>query len=100
MTFKTAKQSNGEYIGDTNLFGKAKGEGTLYFSNGDNVSSSFWVNGEINGSATYCFDNGDDYHGQFVNGVPHGPGRFFGRDGSEIVMEFVNGRKVSERRVK
>ena len=51
------------------------------------------VNGIRHGYGMYYYRNGDVYEGQWKNGFRHGVGKFIEHDGSFYVGEFRNGNK-------
>src|SRR5260221_13248300 len=81
---------NGNFVGEFKG-GKANGQGTYTFANGNKYVGEF--KGDIrNGQATYTFANGDKYAGAFKDDRRHGQGTYIFANGDKIVGEFKGGK--------
>eukprot|EP01118_Nematostelium_gracile_P011682 TRINITY_DN4180_c0_g1_i1.p1 TRINITY_DN4180_c0_g1~~TRINITY_DN4180_c0_g1_i1.p1 ORF type:complete len:369 (-),score=61.05 TRINITY_DN4180_c0_g1_i1:33-1139(-) len=46
---------------------------------------------QVNGNGSVYFSNGDEYHGQFQNSISHGKGEYIWADGRRYIGTFQNG---------
>ena len=60
-------KDNYKYYGEVNIFNKPHGVGTMKFANGDEYVGD-WREGLIHGIGKYTFANGESLEGQFENG--------------------------------
>ena len=69
----------------------AEGEGAVYFANGDYFTGTLAGNHMVQG--TMFLENGNKYHGTFVNDHFEGAGTFYFPDGRTYKGQFKNGKK-------
>lgn len=67
--------SEGEYLGELDIFGTPHGEGIMTFFDLASYAGE-WKNGRREGTGLYAYANGDTYHGAWKNNVPDGQGTF------------------------
>jgi hypothetical protein len=84
---------NGNFVGEFKG-GKANGQGTYTFANGNKYVGEF--KGDIrNGQATYTFANGDKYVGQFGSDNFNGRGTYFAANGSVSSGIWADGKLLT-----
>ena len=72
------------YHGLVDRHGKANGQGTMTYVNGDKYEGQF-TDDKANGHGTYLYANGDTYEGEFKDDEKHGQG----------TMMYANGNKYT-----
>ena len=69
--------------------GKAKGEGTYYYSPNEYITGTF-IDNKINGVGRYHFANGNVWEGDIVNGKKNGMGVMTYKNGTQNLVEYNN----------
>ena len=72
------------------------GQAKCNYDNGDNYEGSL-VDGVPDGNGIYVYANGDRYDGRFRNGRPNGQGTFIFADDSRYEGTFQNGNIIDGR---
>ena len=72
-----------------------QGKGTLYYKDGKIEYEGDFLEGNYDGEGKYIYENGDYYVGEFKNGLCHGKGKEFDKEGKLICEgEWNNDEKV------
>lgn len=87
---------DGEFRND-----KKEGQGNLVYLREGHTYEGQFRGGEINGSGTFKWGNGDIYIGEMKNGKMHGHGKYYYKDSGQIYEgEYYQGKKQGAGRIK
>jgi hypothetical protein len=87
------------YTGEWQM-GKRHGFGKEFDSDGGQKFEGFFYNGLYHGQGILFFPNGEKYQGGFYQGKMHGTnGSFVQKDGTKILVNYVNGKKEGRAKV-
>jgi len=92
LTFTYVIKEKNTYYGEVNAKGKAHGQGTYIWDEGD-IYDGEWKNSKMHGQGTKTWPNGDQYVGEFKNSVYNGQGTMTWADGRKHVGEWKDGKK-------
>ncbi|MBR3471676.1 MAG: hypothetical protein IKH22_03685 [Prevotella sp.] len=79
--------------------GKREGQGTLYVYSGDNRGDQYvgqWKDGLFNGQGTYTWADGSKYVGQYKDDKRNGQGTYTWADGRKYVGQWVNDQRCGQ----
>ena len=73
-----------------------EGNGKFYFDDGEYYIGQF-LNGLRHGNGTLYYRNGNvQYEGEFINDKAEGDGRFIDEEGNQYIGKFLDGKRNGE----
>ena len=102
LTWNKLENNNGTYIGEMSSDEFKSGRGYYRFNDGGHYIG-YWEKGLQSGFGRYYPDknlydglNFMSYEGEYLNGIYHGQGSYFNKDGSKYVGEFLCGQRLGK----